>query len=385
MQNRKYKTKLLLFPSLPEEIVEELAEARRRTINKLLLEDSELQFEFIERPNSEINYLNYESEYLENPTERYGQMARLKWQLKSTGYLLLERLTDLIILFKSNDKEAPNYPLITLEILKKSERKKGGSRWKAVIESDNINYYIDRLKQYQSWIGIAVEALEVSRFAITPTGKCQASNKQGCIGGYIKVNGMEFGMTCAHVLAPDCGSVVYSKGQNYPFYHQRKIYHSPDAALISVNSPCFPAQGHYKVSLLPATVAVYITAADSKTVLNKIPLTDWNKKGYISNPGSLMPMVNGNAYRFPHMAIRLLQHRYFFGMLKWPIYSSFSKEGDSGSWITNANRDVWYGMLIGKDDLNISYVLQSEPLLDYFNYLIRPGAGQVIKPYILNP
>ena len=84
-----------------------------------------------------------------------------------------------------------------------------------------------------------------------------------------------------------------------------------------------------------------------------------------------MPMTNhGKAYRFPHITVRRNQKKYLFGLIKIPLNSHFSKGGDSGSWVIDNNTNIWYGMVIGSDDLSVTYLANSEPLIEFFKYQI---------------
>jgi hypothetical protein len=378
-----HSKKWLLFSDLPNETAEQLAEARRKIINGLLQQNSIIEYEFLESP-SNYEFRQGETRYFENREEMNGQMSRLKWQLNSTEYLLLERLTDLvIILFRDNYKRIFEYPLIKLEPLEKYERKKGNFIWKAIIEADDRYFYFDLLSKYKDWLGIPIELREKKYYRIKQNGHCTNFAEEGTIGGHIVYDNKEYAMTCSHVLAPNCQSVLVRGNRHSTMFHyQNQIYQAPDAALIDTNSPCFPIKKESKNFLSCATEQVYITAADSKVVLNKNPENDSKKNGYISNPGSLLPIVKGAAYRFPHISVRLVQKKYFFGLFKWPINPHFSKGGDSGSWVVDENTNIWYGMIIGSDDLAVTYLIQSEPLLDFFKYQIGFHNSLKATPFI---
>jgi hypothetical protein len=374
--------KWMLFTDLKNETAEELAEERRKIINSLIGENSIMEYEFLESPR---NYKVKERQriFFENRDEMYGQMARLKWQLNSTEYLLIERLTDLvIILIRDNKESISEYPLIKLEPIDKFERKKGNFIWKAIIEADNLGLYFDFLFKYKEWIGIPVELREKKYYTIKQNGHCSNSIEEGTVGGHIVYNNVEYSMTCSHVLAPDCGSVLFRGNRNSTsFNYQNHVYQAPDAALIDINSPCFRITKSNKQFLSIATEQVYITAADNRVVLNKNPESYPKKNGYISNPGTLMPMVKGTAYRFPHVSVRLIQKKYLFGLLKFPMNSHFSVGGNSGSWVIDTNTNIWYGMVIGSDDVAITYLIQCEPLLDFFKYQIGGNNSLKMTPF----
>ena len=110
----------MLFSGLTTENAYQIANQRREAINQLIQDNSVLTYEFLEiPPNYEGN--QRERRFIESIEETHGQMARLKWQIKSTEFLLLDRLIDLILLLKTDSKDFVfNYPLIKLEPLDKS-------------------------------------------------------------------------------------------------------------------------------------------------------------------------------------------------------------------------------------------------------------------------
>ena len=214
--NRKHprSKKWMLFSDLQTETAEELAEERRKLISNLMGEYSIIEYEFLESP---INYEVRERQriFFENSDEIYGQMARLKWQLNSTEYLLIERLTDLVIILIRDNKELiSDYPLIKLESIDKFERKKGNFIWKAIIEADNLGLYSELLFKYKEWIGIPIELRQKKYYTIKQNGHCENSTEEGAVGGHIIYNNVEYSMTCSHVLAPNCCSVLF-RGNRY--------------------------------------------------------------------------------------------------------------------------------------------------------------------------
>ena len=254
----------------------------------------------------------------------------------------------------------------------KSERGNSFFPWKAVIEGDNLYSYYDMLYGYEKWIGISIE-LRANKFnGVKLNGNCRNYNEEGTIGGHISCSGTEYAMTCSHVLDKNCCSVAF-RGNPYSdnFYYQNTIHQAPDAALLNITSPCFPLKNGIKNILSIVTDQVILTAANTRVTVIKTPIDDTNNTGFVVTQVGFMPITNhGKAYRFPHITVRRNQKKYFFGLIKFPLSSHFSEGGDSGSWVIDNSTNIWYGMVIGSDDLSVTYLANSEPLLEFFKYQI---------------
>lgn len=372
------------------------AEERRANLRAALADIGDagyLRREFLEVPPEAGGV---ERRFLDDtPTEAFGQMARLRWQLGSEELLLIERLVDAIVVFKRQDAalkqeqtktaSAEDYPLVKLEPLDEKAEANGLFPWKAVIETSDPEYFRKRLAPLQGWLGIGVDL--APRREINLTGRCTVGGGlEGVVGGMVEDH-EPFLVTCAHVLSSECGSRVIV-GNPYASVPDG-IKNEPDAALIEASTPCFTElKGSRKRKFSCADEQIALRSVNSRAKVFKFSPRKKGPAGLIYNQVAMFPASNsGPAYRFPHLEIRPDRTSYLFGILKYPISKYFSREGDSGSWVVEESLGIWFGIVIGRSDYGSSYVAEGRPLLDFFELQLKAhrGASAVAKltPYTI--
>jgi len=340
-----------------------------------------LRSEFLEIPPQ---IRGVERAFLDNtPSEAFGQMARLRWQLGADELLLIERLVDAIVVLKRREAalrvnntetvSADDYPLVKLEPLGEGAEAQGKFPWKAVIETSDPDYFRRTLTPLNEWLGIGVDL--APRQKIKLTGRCQVGDgMDGVVGGMVEDH-ESFAVTCAHVLSSQCGSKVIA-GNPYASA-PAGVKNEPDAALISTTTPCFTElNGGRKRKFSCADDQIVLHSVNSRSKVFKFSPRKKEPAGFIHNQVALLPPSNGgSAYRFPHLEIRPDRTTYFFGTIPYPLSKYFSREGDSGSWVVEESLGIWFGMVVGGTEHGSSYAAEGRPLLDFFELQLKAHRG----------
>jgi hypothetical protein len=356
------------LPDVKYEKAVERANERRAEVERALAEVGDLGFlrrEFLEIP-PQIQGIETRS-LADTRSEAFGQMVRLKWQLAADELLLLERVVDAIIAIKrSKTPDSIDHSneglLVKVEFLGKSIRERDLFPWKITIETDKPWFYEETLRPLKDWLGIRVDlapAHEIKLF-----GQCQIPPAmEGVVGGIV-AGQREYGVTCSHVISPNCGSLEL-KGDPSAGGEQ------PDAALIHSVTSCFDIE---KKRRNKRAVRVAPNALIESCMINRTKVTTLNP-GSHSNGFILARVgcfaVSGVLYRFPHMQI--LSKRLILGFITVPfLYKYFSKPGDSGSWAGETDTESWIGMVVGGSvNPPLSYIAEAAPLLEYFELCLR--------------
>jgi hypothetical protein len=356
------------------------AEQRRRRLRAQLAEvgaEGVLRREFLEIPPGMENVRT--RTFADNLPEALGQMARLRWQLEADELLLAERLVDAIVLLRRQGARYPpptteSYPLVKLEPLGAAGRD-DLFPWKAVIETDEQEFYVQTLKPLQEWLGLGVDfaprrSVKLFRQCIEPGGS------EGVIGGLVE-DSERFAMTCHHVLSPTCGSVKV-RGNPYDspemILNQPDVDNEPDAALIDVNTPCLdvPAGSRMK-RFTSATQQLVLQSAARRVKVFKLNARPKKNPGFVFSPVPIMPTSEyGAAFRFPHVEIKPYQQSYFSGWLRLPLFNNyFSQQGESGSWVVEKEMGIWFGMVIAGMEDGTTFAALGQPLLDFFEQQLK--------------
>jgi hypothetical protein len=361
-----------LLPNVKYDTALQSANERREQLQKTLADQGDATFlrqEFLEIPPT-FEFVEPRS-FADILPEAYAQTVRLKWQLSSNELLLLERLIDAVVVLKRSKARPPlqeNYeePLsIKIEYLGRSFRERGFFPWRAVIETDNPEFYREAFHSLSDWLGIGVDLAPTQKVLLF--GQCEIpQGVEGVVGGIV-VGQDEFGMTCSHVISPNCGSLEL-KGEPDAGGEQ------PDAALIKSGTSCFEL-GERRLNKRPINVAPSLLI--ESCIINKTNVVNLNlNKG---NNGFIMARVGAFAvgkvlYRFPHLQV--ISKRILLGFITIPfVYRYFSEPGNSGSWIGETDTESWIGMVIGGSrNPPISYVAEAQPLLDYFELYLSQKA-----------
>jgi hypothetical protein len=273
----------------------------------------------------------------------------------------MERLVDALLSVAST--ETGNYESEATHPFLVKVEKLGVFPPTAIIET-NSGLLLDAVRQLTDWLGVGIRSKQIQK--IIPYGTCIAGNESGVVGGCVTDAGGEtYLVTCQHVLGNGCGSQIHPAASNS----------GPDAALLHM-SPCFPeADSHYV--LASANAVPESTLEDWNRTKRGILLDGFparRRRGVILNRVHSFPL-QGRTQRFPHLQVVPLQRRILGGLLKWPLFTPyFSKEGDSGSWVFGENPADWLGMVVAGDpDFVCSYVVEPQPLMEYFTLVLGIG------------
>jgi hypothetical protein len=381
---RKAVGKFTLFslPSPPSAVSNRRALERRNAVERLAIQSENrlsrflVSYEFLEAP-PQFPDLSARQFTLESP-EAIGQAVRLEWQLGSDEFLLADRVVDAVVRLRRTsrptfaegsfvfDTDVEGYPSIKL-LHETDQLAAGRFPWSVLIETRFPQWYFERLSPIADWLGIGVRFAPASRAVLQ--GKCQiGSGMEGVVGGSLRGTSGEFGMTCAHVLSPECGSVVCT-------YSPTDLGNHPDAALINASSPCFGTRNPSRQCIAATEAEVRDTRIRKQLVIKG---RSSRKKGYITCPVFELESEGGTTFRFPHLQIVPLTIP-ILGRFSAIFERAFSYEGDSGTWVFNEETGRWLGMIVAGDpDQRLSYAVEATPLLEYFR--IRLG-GVDLSPF----
>lgn len=378
---------LFSLQSPPAEVSKRRAQERRAAILELSRRSENplsrflVGYEFLESP-PDFRDMRVNEFGLESP-DAIAQAVRLRWELESDELLLADRVVDAVVaLARTGGPPFPfeersfvfpypyfeRYPSVKLI----HEEKVLGTElfpWSVIIETHFPQSYSEGLRPIADWLGIGIRFRPPSRVVLQ--GKCEiGSGMKGIVGGVLRGSRGTLGMTCAHVLSPECKSVVCTCSPN-------NAGNQPDAALIGGSSRCprcfaMPDGGH---RCDVATEGEMRESRRRKQLVRKGRFS--RKRGYISCP-VLEFESEGRTFRFPHIQIVPLTIP-LLGRFSALFERAFSYEGDSGTWVFNEKTGQWLGMIVAGDpDQRVSYAAEAAPLLDYFRLRLGdPG----LSPY----
>jgi hypothetical protein len=335
------------------EFAEAAARERRRSIERLLGE-----FELPRQFSREAVLRPLPIEFLEVPEgmepRRHemdsgagsAELARLYWELEDDSLLVLGRVADLV----TNARRALSSEKLDDGLVVRLSG--AGRKPFVIVETDMPWLYADALAQHSRWLGVPVALAPSPRPELL--GRCSVGGESdGVVGGAVKVNGDEFGLTCDHVLSQACGSVASRPSP--------RTAGEPDAALIRPGADCFD---------FPVPTAGRCSAASVSEVSKLIFRNGTVVLRRNGRPGNALTRsydfaINGREYRFPHVEVGP-QRRGFEAFLPQAMARRFSRAGDSGSWVFDARSGEWVGLLVGGAALvQVSYVAEATPLLIY--------------------
>jgi hypothetical protein len=201
-------------------------------------------------------------------------------------------------------------------------------------------------------------------------GHCKAGQGglDGTVGGVLSSVQESLGLSCMHVLSDGCRSLFWPQARpSGPFTQDR-----PDAALISILSPCFGnLSSPTRVDIVDAS-RLESMVDENTHVVRRSPRG--SRDGMVRDIVIAFSLNGGFKYRGPHLAvIPYLESRL---RLTLPIWDrEFSREGDSGAWVFGEGDSGWIGMVIGGSDypLTQSYVLPGCLLVDWFSDGVAQG------------
>jgi hypothetical protein len=143
----------------------------------------------------------------------------------------------------------------------------------------------------------------------------------------------------------------------------------PDAALLAMNSPCFPVSPQAPKPIRTADNPFIELLLVYHGVVGMIFPASVMARWRVISRGIAFE-YDGVVNRFPHLVVT--QASYWFFFMKFPLFrKQFSFQGDSGSWVTEQKTGTGVGMVTaGVDGVDISYVAEAEPLQHYFSELL---------------
>ncbi len=191
---------------------------------------------------------------------------------------------------------------------------------------------------------------------------------EGTVGGMITdgANGA-LGVTCRHVLSFNCGSLdprcnpIVAPMRGTEFTQE-----TPDVAFIHLMSGCFtdPSAPSFLVS--PADQRGIEVAANDYAIVQKSPQHD-RRRGVIRVAEMSGFKLGSHFYRGIHFTIapHFVKR---FGII-WSLWRTFSKAGDSGSWIM-MDEASWMGVVIGAfEDPAMTVALSAAHIRAFFEAL----------------
>jgi len=298
-------------------------------------------------------------------------LATFQWQVKDPLLLQLALVTDLCLLINRGkaDQEpgaSPPITAVSLRFLSPSrypyfpllpDREAFGSPWCVVVKAREPARIIDLLRPELDRIGISL-AVERPGRAARQTGRCLAAGgSDGQVGGYLE-DGRLRGMTCSHVLANNCQHRSYREAI-------AKVM-GPDVALIE-EGPCFGALAERR-AVVPRAVFPQDLVQPFRVIMTPRKRVR----------GELLEITAAAIYHrrlhdFPHLKVWLPRFTLFgIPLPRWPL--TFSRPGDSGSWVVTEGGDGWIGMVVGDAKDKTGYVLPAHPLMNYLR--LRHVVGQ---------
>lgn len=253
--------------------------------------------------------------------------------------------------------------------------------WRVEVRTTDPDFIAHRFDALGEWLGIGVDV--VGGEPVHALDRChQPGGLYGTIGGVLRAgSGADAQLTCAHVLAPACGSLVWRS----PIKAGAGAHISdhPDAALVASGSPCFTERKGPKTPLVAASFEQLCAMLADGSLVERGARRRHAQGHVVQAPGegarvsspelSVYPDGAGGVNRFP--AVVVVPRRRRFGPLQWPLIPRpFSIQGDSGSWVIDRHNRVWIGMVMS-GQRGMSYALSADHLCAYLREL-----GEIDEP-----
>jgi hypothetical protein len=344
------------------------ASDRREHLERFLREygsEGVVRREFIETPagfdNVRVN------EFEGDRRSAASHTAHLYWQLSDDRLLLLERVIDSIVCLQRIRAEEDTDFLITARLAAVPERA-GTSLypWRIIIETSNPVRLSEHLRPLAEWLGIGVDfapqTLTHNLGACTVGDDGSSGQAAGILESQV-LTGQEYGLVCHHVLSQGCGSLCWPTPPNRPQYANYSTQGVLDAALIHLGAPCFVKANARRIDIRCASSSDRERFIDEALEVEKWPVLD-GRQGVIEQPAPAIRTLRGQI-RAPHIQV-IPKFTKRFGVM-WPLFHrAFSSQGDSGAWVTDKARILWFGMVVHGADPPVArtYALEASFLLD---------------------
>lgn len=371
-------------PSL--EISRRAADDRRRRLQGFLNEFPEgtgVPIEFIDVPGGlEVERRRFEQEN----ASRFWHASRLRLQLRSDQYLLLERVTDALVCMQRGGRlKEDDFPISIRLKRTRDWLSRKSFPWRIVVTTVKPRILKKLILELGigDWLGIGIEFVKPAQsFArgrtrnsgagpqppiVQAQGRCTLGSDglEGIVGGVVHdVHNHAFGVTCRHVLSSECGS-LYWPGRPVRPPENEFTLETPDVAFIELGSSCFAGNNGSKVQAMPATQSDIDLAAARELRVQKSPDTD-GVSGVVLFSNVSGFKLGRHFYRGPHFQITPAFYRKFW--LTWPRLGRFSSKGDSGAWVIEGETRRWLGMVVGgfAPPNTLSVAISAEYICDAF-------------------
>jgi hypothetical protein len=311
-----------------------------------------------------------------DPRDAVAREISLQWELGDERRLLAGRAADVVealvndAALESGRSVAAileqTQPVVTVRPLSRLLRAAQPElySWRVVIQTTDPPFFQRRMAGLAKWLGIG---LDVARGApVEPQAGCRRTDGQvGTVSGaQSRSDGRVYGITCAHVLSPECECAAWSQNSGASLS-------GADAALLT-SSDCFRFPGPDARLFEPESHTDWDRLIAEETTVVRLGGGPGNRRGVVLSEAP--SFKNGEALcRFPSLAIRPRKFRY--GPVPWPLVRrAFSRSGDSGSWIVESNSNRWVGIVVCRTGGN-TLAHQAKPLLDYFDRCLEDFAG----------
>jgi hypothetical protein len=369
----------LVVPDPPASVAAATAESRRRALQEHLATQVESARALRAFRESPVQVSQEQTPFLEGPAAA-AELARLRWQLGSSGLLLLERVADVLeTLVGSRDGDlVPGSMCVSLETLPRYRTLRGMPPWRVVVSAPGGLRLENTLADYGRFFGIGVFVRREATFKSFSRCTVGDGGMDGVVGGVLRSRKSPddvFLATCRHVIAEGCGSL------QHPAYATRPD--APDAVLLR-QTGCFHHPDEHAMPVFPADEAAIARFQVARTPLTLHHPERRRRLGWLKYPVAAIVGPTGHFIRFPHYSVQ--PFRYRVGFLRWPpLRPHFARPGDSGSWVIETSSRIWLGMVVaGFDDHSDTLVADGRALLDYYSSIAghasRTGASG-LDPY----
>ena len=296
-----------------------------------------------------------------------AQRARLVSELESVPALLLARLTDAI------EEACARYGDAVPTAMAEPRRRSPEDLfpWKLVVEAPEewLRVRLDavglRDGTLEEWLPLEI-ATRPTRSVANYHACIESGAMNGRLGGWIHAGDEQLLMTCSHVLAPSCRSVVL---RTRPW-----LRGTPDLGLVTP-SPCFPESlrgpGRRSRPASQSTLERWGMSRESVVIAHPWLL---RRRGRVIAIASTL-FLGTQTIRFPHsQVVPQMTLRDFLCFWRPPW---FAKPGDSGAWMYHPKSGEWGGMVTCGDNHENAFVFValSSALLGFLS--ASPGLGLV--------
>jgi hypothetical protein len=251
--------------------------------------------------------------------------------------------------------------------------------WRVALEMSraSLEIYRQLLREFRFWTSLRVDWIPprgAVMLGLSPGNSCKASGKLGSLGGKIKLNGEEYGLTCAHVLSKGC-SCVYTGVE-------LDNRNAPDVAILNINASnqCYSIPNatifEYGLTIPDSYVEHHVQATPIVKLNARHPGCEGKYHGKLEMSATWrgQPMIE-----FDNVMIQIDLRMYFYQLLLNPFRSAFSNAGDSGCSVVDRTQKTWFGVLVRRDKIGLNYyAIEPKSALKYLEDITRNVVQQTL-------